>query len=338
MAFANTIVVHQDGSGDYTTIGGALAAAGTGDVIRIGIGTYSEFVTVTKSVTLESESGAAVTILDGLDTQRIIVVDGTVSVAIRGFTFKRAWADEASALFVWHQPTVFVEDCIFENNYATGSNAVAVRHEGSSLRLRNCLFTHNQAALHSAALSSNMGSSLVVENCQFIENQATGHAAMNTIGGHVEMTGCLFLRNVGSVGAATFDGSTGFVTGNTFHANSGPSGSVVLGTSVSFEKNIVSGDLRGYGLSTSEGTQHNCNLYFDNHLGASDQPLGSGELVGDPLYCEAQADVFLICSGSPALAAGQEGCGAMGAYGQGCECAPVSTEQTTWGALKGIFR
>ena len=336
-AFANTILVRQDGSGDYTTIGAAVNAASNGDVITVGLGTYSEYVTITKSVALASESGAAVTILDGLGAQRIFVVDGAVSVTMRGFTFAHARSDEGSALLVWHQPTVLVENCIFDSNYATGSNAVAVRHAGSSLQLRNCLFVRNQAALHSAALSSNLNAVLKVENCQFVENRASGHAAMNTISSHVEVTGCLFLRNVGSVGALTLEYSTGFVTATTFQGNSGPSGTVSLDSGVSFHNNIISGEVSGSGLSTSAGTDHTCNLYFDNHLGASNQPLGAGEIVGDPLYCEPQADIFLLCSGSPALG-GLKCCGAMGAYGQGCECSPIATEPTTWGDLKSTYR
>lgn len=336
-ASANTIVVHQDGTGDYSTITDAVAAAVPGDVIQVGIGTYSEYVTITKSLSLESEAGAAVTILDGVDAQRIFVVDGSVSVSIRGFTFKRALAEEAAALFVWHQGDAVVEDCIFTDNYATGSNAVAVRHTGSNLHLRNCQFLQNQAGLHSAALSSSMGSNLIVEDCQFIENQALGHGAMNTIGGNVQMTGCLFLRNSGSVGAVTLDGSSGFVSENTFHGNSGPTGTVNLGAGVQFSHNIISGEQHGPGLNASLGSQHTCNLYFDNADGACDEPLGIGEVEGDPLYCEASADVFLVCSGSPALAA-ENGCGAMGAFGMGCECGPVSIETTTWGELKSSFR
>ncbi len=239
---------------------------------------------------------------------------------------------------VWHQPTVLVDDCVFDSNYATGSNAVAVRHTGSSLRLRNCRFAHNQAAVHSAALSSNMGASLVVENCQFIENQASGHAAMNTISSHVEVTGCLFLRNVGSVGALTIGSAcTGFVSGNTFHGNSGYSATVSLEAGVAFQDNIVSGDLTGRGLVTTAGTSHTCNLYYGNALGACNQSLGAGETDEDPLYCEPLADIFLVCSGSPAVANGQN-CGARGAYGVGCTCDPIPGETTSWGTVKGYFR
>jgi hypothetical protein len=337
LAGASTIVVHQDGSGDYTTIGAAMTAANSGDVIRVGMGTYSEYVTISKSVTLESESGAAVTTLDGLDVQRILVVDGAVTVTIRGFTFTRARADEGCALLVWHQPLVLVENCIFENNYAEGSNAVAVRHTGTSLHIRNCQFLRNRAAMHSAALSGSVDADLIVEDSQFIENQSFGHGAMNTQGCHIEMTGCLFLRNSGSVGAISLEYSTGFATGNTFHANSGSAASVRLRGGVSFTNNVVSGDIRGFGLDDDLGTQHGCNLYFENYLGASDEPLTADEVVADPLYCEPSADVLLVCSGSPALES-QNGCGLMGAYGEGCTCGPISIETTSWGTVKSLFR
>lgn len=229
-------------------------------------------------------------------------------------------------------------DCIVADNYATGSNAVHVRHAGSSLSIRNSQFLRNQAAINSGALSASMGASLTVEDSQFIENRATGHGAMNVQNAHLEMRRCLFLRNIGgAVGALTMDYSNGFVTDCTFQANSGVECSVRLSDYTLFSRNIVSGDLRGYGLSTVNGTAHTCNLYFANARGAATRALGTGEITDDPLFCDAASDIYLVCSGSPALGV-PGGCGAMGAFGMGCECGPIGTEPTTWGDLKSTFR
>ncbi|MBK7187290.1 MAG: right-handed parallel beta-helix repeat-containing protein [bacterium] len=278
------------------------------------------------------------TILDGLDMMRLFLVQGSCTASFRNLTFKRAMADEGSALLVWQQANVFMNGCIIADNYATGSNAVHVRHPGSSLTIDNCQFLRNAAAIHSGALSASMGASLYVSDSKFIENHAPGHGAMNVQSAHAEVTGCLFLRNDGGlVGALALEMSNGFVTGNTFHANSGSSGTVRLYDYTLFSRNIVSGDADGFGLETVSGTYHTCNLYYNNERGACSRPLGSGERVEDPLYCEAGGDVFLVCSGSSALAA-NNGCGAMGAFGLGCECGPVAIETTTWGELKSIFR
>ena len=96
MVTAATLNVRQDGTGDFATIGGALAVATSGDIIRVGTGTYGESLTIISSVTLESESGASVTILDGLDSLRIMLIQGAAQVTVRGFTFTRAYSDNGS--------------------------------------------------------------------------------------------------------------------------------------------------------------------------------------------------------------------------------------------------
>ena len=337
-ASAATFVVLPDGTGDFTTIADAVAAAASGDVISVGAGVYADALTISKSLTIESKSGAAVTVLDGLNAQRIVLVQGACNVTLRGLTMKNAHSDNGAALLVWQQARVVLENCIITDNFATGSNAVHVRHPGSSLRIQNCQFLHNVAGVHSGALSASMGANLHVLDSKFVENQAPGHGAMNAQDSHVEIEGCLFLRNVGGlVGALTLEYSNGFVIGNTFHANSGSAGSVRLHDYTYFSRNIVSGNPRGFGLDTFNGAYHTCNLYDGNQSGAVNRPLGSGEIVDDPLYCDPAADVFLVCSGSPALA-GLADCGAMGAFGMGCTCGPVGLESTTWGDLKSLFR
>lgn len=338
-ADAATLTVRQDGTGDYATLGAALGAAAGGDVILVGPGTYSEYLTVSVSVAFEAEGGAAVTFLDGLNTQRLFVVQGSCTVSFRGFTFTRAGADEGAALLVWQQAHVVVDDCVFADNRAQGSNAVHARHPNTSLRLRKCDFVGNRAEVHSGALSASMGASLYVEDCLFLENKSdTGHGAMNAQSAYVEIQRCLFLRNTGgSVGALTLEYCSGIVSENTFHANSGSGGTVRLSDYTFFTRNIISGELRGYGLQTVAYTSHTCNLYYGNHAGAVSQPLGAGELVADPLYCDVATDNLELCSGSPALAE-DGGCGVRGAFGEGCTCGPIGTEGSSWGRLKCSFR
>lgn len=337
-ARAATLVVRQDGTGQFSSISAAISAAAAGDVIKVGPGTYTNALTISKSLDLDSESGAAVTILDGANAHRAVLVQGGCTVTLRGFTLTRARADEGAALLAWQQVDVLMEDCIVADNFATGSNAVQVRHAGSTLRILSTRFLRNQSVVSSGALSASMGASLHVKDAQFIENRAAGHGAMNVLDAHVEMKHCLFLRNVGgAVGALTTDYSTGFVTDCTFEANSGSDCSVLLADYTFFSRNIVSGELRGYGLATPNGTVHTCNLYYDNLRGACNRALGAGEIQGDPLFCDAGGDVYTVCSSSPALGTGV-GCGPMGAFGKDCECGPVATRKSSWGDLKSRFR
>jgi len=110
-ATAETLVVAQDGHGSakdcnaskptpYTTIASAVAAARPHDVIKICPGTYSEQLTIAKSLTLRGESGAVLkpsamvanttSLITGNALATIIVVDGVRNVTIEGLTIDGA--------------------------------------------------------------------------------------------------------------------------------------------------------------------------------------------------------------------------------------------------------
>ena len=64
-ALADTLTVIPDGSGDYTTIGGALAVAVAGDVVLVHAGLYAERdLEGPPMVSIRSVDGAGATIVD----------------------------------------------------------------------------------------------------------------------------------------------------------------------------------------------------------------------------------------------------------------------------------
>jgi len=73
---------------DYPTIQAAVDAAAPGATVSVASGTYFVSLTIDKSLTLVSQSGAAVTTLDGGRAGRVIFARGTgvESVSIVGFT------------------------------------------------------------------------------------------------------------------------------------------------------------------------------------------------------------------------------------------------------------
>ena len=70
----------------FKTIGEAIAAAGTGDMVVVLAGTYREDVVINKSLTLVSVDGAAATIIEGQQVQSgaITVTNGVNNVTIGG--------------------------------------------------------------------------------------------------------------------------------------------------------------------------------------------------------------------------------------------------------------
>jgi parallel beta-helix repeat protein len=63
------LVVAKDGSGTYTTITEAVAAAEDGDTIRVRPGTYHESVTITKDITLDGDGDEAEDVVIEVDAQ-----------------------------------------------------------------------------------------------------------------------------------------------------------------------------------------------------------------------------------------------------------------------------
>jgi hypothetical protein len=68
--------------------------------------------------------------------------------------------------------------------------------------------------------------------------------------------------------------------------------------------------------------------------GVADQYGVRGNISADPLFCDPGGDDFRLQEGSP-CAPGEE-CGLMGAWPVGCGGTPV--EETSWGAVKALFR
>ena len=102
---------------DFTKIQDAVDAASTGDVIIVYPGTYTENVNVDKSLTIQSKSGAEVTIVQAANSDdHVFEITGDY-VNIDGFTEKGTGADNKAGIYLDH-----VEHCTISNNTAVNNN------------------------------------------------------------------------------------------------------------------------------------------------------------------------------------------------------------------------
>ena len=118
------------------------------------------------------------------------------------------------------------------------------------------------------------------------------------------------------------------ISGNTSAMNRG-SGFVLdfndsgFGSAIQIRNNIAFGN-GGWGMTWSrpELPTIGCNDWFGNRLGAVSGALaGATDFMVDPQFCDIDADDVSLLESSP-LIDGQ-GCGQIGARGQGCATTPA---------------
>jgi hypothetical protein len=195
----------------FQTIGQGIAAAATGDVVRIENGTYTgagnrEMSTGGRSIVIESAHGPANCILDcQLLGRGFAVHDGeSTPMAIRGLTIRNAsvkpqsWnpVRGGSAMVVDHAGTR-IEDCVIESCSPAGSGSAVVGFV-ADLKIVNCTFRNNGQLSGNGGgggLSVNDGTTEVSRSV-FEGNKATvGGALITSASASIRISSCAFRGN-----------------------------------------------------------------------------------------------------------------------------------------------
>ena len=106
-----------DGDTDFATIQAAIDAAHDGDTILVAAGTFTENLSVGKSVTIQSQNGASGTIVDGSATDTHTFNITADNVNITGFTVKGATATGQSGIYLDQVNSCTVSANICLDNY-----------------------------------------------------------------------------------------------------------------------------------------------------------------------------------------------------------------------------
>jgi len=180
ICFAEVWYVHPDSV--MNTIQEAIDSAGVYDTVLVATGTYHENIYGEgKALYLISESGPAVTIIDGDSVDRVIWSRWDGFAEIRGFTIMNGIADWGAGVVIadnFHFPLVFVDNIVV-NNVATLVGA-GMRIHGSYAIVRNCYILNNTTlgVGYAGGICVTNDSGTVIDSCRILNNTGDGILAM----------------------------------------------------------------------------------------------------------------------------------------------------------------
>ena len=310
-AEAQTWIVDASGGGDYTTIGAAIAAAGSGDTIIVRKGSYTENVVVNSPVTIRSESGPEETIvIPSVQSTPVFSLSANEST-VAGLTIRGSIG--AAALVSLSG----VSGCVIEDNViSTSKIGISMVDTRENRILNNTLDTMSDAGIDLKRAESDLISGNTISSCkngiQIYDpgNQYSYRVKVrdNTLTGcdyaiHLKyrMEGVEVLDNkitAGKLGLYIEDGPTGnIITGNTIQQQSTWNGIFMRNTyGNTIYLNTIQDNTEDIGWSSSSASWNSTEPityvfdnvtrtgyvgnYWDRYVG----PDSDGDGIGDEPY------------------------------------------------------
>jgi len=370
-SLSRTWHVTADGTGDAPTIQAAVDSAGMNDTLLVGPGTYSwsnqgtgdEYGMIhvmrgAPALTIASEMGAGMTILDGEEQGRIFFYQGYTGtlggLTIDGFTFTRGIPTQVDNLvggaFTAHLSSPILRNCVFTSNTADQGGACWFGGQGRP-EFVNCLFENNTAVYGGAVFAVNTPFTVSLSGCVLQSNGATRGGGFYGYNVPLVAENCIIIGNYGSS-----DGGGMFlnrcypstVSRCTFYQNEASSGggiSLLAGTNLTVDHTIITACINGGAAAVPETAMltFTCSDLFGNVGGDWAGPIAgqygaNGNFSADPLFCGVSRLDLLLRADSPCAPGNHPagaGCALVGARPVGCGGVPI--EERSWGAIKAMF-
>jgi len=313
---------------DHPTIQLALAAAADGDIITVRAGTYSESIDfLSKAVTLRSQSGAAMTVIDGsMVTWKSVVTFNSGESAgsiLEGFTITNGSGisfEEGGGIYCGAGTAPVIRNNIITHNgcynFYGHCKGGGVYCQDSSATILN-----NVISFNSFNCSSGWGGGIFIDDGEptidgnVIHNNSLSTIAEGSGGGIYCGSGTAQIHNnllidnycgasPGARGGGIYCGA-GMVTNNTVYSNecdpySGRGGGIFvpLGATAVLTNNIVRDNWAPKNPELSGG---DAQVTYCNVKGGWP---GTGNIDADPLFADSGRADFHLTYGSPCRDAG----------------------------------
>ncbi len=313
--FGPQLVVAEDGSGDYTSLNEAVAAATDNATILVRDGTYvndtAAFLAITKPIKIVSENGVDTTFFRGRANPissiiktltKGIQVNHALAI-VKGLTLFNFGCDGSQTprgLGVYLQNGL-VENCVISNTLPN-HGASALHVTGGEARHLLIMKNTSRDGRDGAGVYMTGGT---VTNCVIRNNSAPSGGGAYVDGANAKLLGCTIFSNSGTGGGVYL--ANGLVADCAITNNSG-SAAGVRQTGGILADCLVRGNKSSYaqscgGVNSSGGVVRDCTILANTAYDAFGRQLRKtagelrGTVVGEGLFAIPSSDIVSVADG-----------------------------------------
>jgi len=320
-AAADAVFIWPDGSGDYATIQEAVLDVPDGSTVYLIPGTFTG--PGNRDITWSGKNVSVVVF--GAQGSAIIDCEGE---------------DRAMRLRSGVDSTSVISGLTFTNGYPANGSGGAIDCENAGPSIQDCTFTFNSAT-YGGAIRFQGGPAPRVEGCVFHDNESVYGGAIDASDCDLRVRQCTFVDNVASRGGAVqLNGCTAVFERATMCRNSADYGAALrmVSSSALLDQCIVAFNMTNEAL-TGEETSEICYTYiFANCDGDDVEGNAHDNEVADPQLCDLDGGDAHPCADSRCLPSQNAWGLHIGHLAAGCGACSSPVRNTSWGAIKSLYR